>query len=181
MPIGLAAAAGFFLFLRETVPAQDRSVDVLGASLFTVAIAALMVALTEAGTSGGRNALLAVVVCVVAGALFIAQERRARDPMIALALWTRRTIATTNAATLSSGMAVIGLTTFLPMYVQAVMGGSPLEAGFMLTAMVLGWPIAATLGARVGGVEIDSTRRNTVTPRGGRTLGSGGKLPWRGE
>lgn len=34
------------------------------------------------------------------------------------------------------------------MYVQAVMGRSPLEAGFMLTAMVLGWPIAATLGAR---------------------------------
>ena len=45
-------------------------------------------------------------------------------------------------------MAVIGLTTFLPMYVQAVMGRSPLTAGFMLTAMVLGWPIAATLGAR---------------------------------
>jgi MFS family permease len=34
------------------------------------------------------------------------------------------------------------------MYVQAVMGRSPLVAGFMLTAMVLGWPIAATLGAR---------------------------------
>ena len=45
-------------------------------------------------------------------------------------------------------MAVIGLTTFLPMYVQTVMGRSPLEAAFLLTAMVLGWPIAATLGAR---------------------------------
>jgi MFS family permease len=68
--------------------------------------------------------------------------------MIAFALWSRRTIAATNAVTLFSGMAVIGLTTFLPMYVQAVMGRSPLVAGFMLTAMVLGWPIAATLGAR---------------------------------
>jgi predicted MFS family arabinose efflux permease len=108
----------------------------------------LMVALTEAGASGERTALVAAAVCVVAGALFVVQERRARDPMIAFALWSRRAIATTNAATLFSGMAVIGLTTFLPMYVQAVMGRSPLEAGFMLTAMVLGWPIAATLGAR---------------------------------
>ena len=43
-------------------------------------------------------------------------------------------------------MAMIGLTTFLPMYVQVVMGRSPLIAGFMLTAMVLGWPIGATIG-----------------------------------
>lgn len=148
IPIGLAAAAGFFLFLREKVSAQERSVDVLGASLFTIAIAALMVALTEAGTSGSPATLLALAVFMAAGAMFVIQERRARDPMIAFALWTRRAIAATNGATLFSGMAVIGLTTFLPMYVQAVMGRSPLEAGFMLTAMVLGWPIAATLGAR---------------------------------
>ncbi len=148
VPIGLAAAAGFFLFLRETVTTHERSVDVAGAGLFTVAIASLMVALTEAGASDRRFAVLAAAVCLVAAALFVVQERCARDPMVAFALWTRRAIATTNAATLFSGMAVIGLTTFLPMYVQAVMGRSPLEAGFMLTAMVLGWPIAATLGAR---------------------------------
>ncbi|WP_254606440.1 MDR family MFS transporter [Sphingomonas bacterium] len=148
VPIGLAAAAGFFLFLRETVSAQERSVDVPGACLFTVTIAAVMIALTELGADGGRVALAAAVLCVVTATLFVLQERRARDPMIAFAMWAHRAIAATNAATLFSGMAVIGLTTFLPMYVQAVMGRSPLVAGFMLTAMVLGWPIAATLGAR---------------------------------
>lgn len=148
VPIGLAAAAGFFFYLRETVSTQDRSVDIAGAGLFTVAIAALMIALTEISADGGRTASTAAILCVVATTLFVLQERRARDPMIAFALWSRRTIAATNAVTLFSGMAVIGLTTFLPMYVQAVMGRSPLVAGFMLTAMVLGWPIAATLGAR---------------------------------
>jgi MFS family permease len=43
---------------------------------------------------------------------------------------------------------MIGVTSFLPMYVQVEMGRSPLVAGFMLTAMVLGWPIAATWSAR---------------------------------
>jgi EmrB/QacA subfamily drug resistance transporter len=148
VPIGIAAAAGFALFLRESVSAQGRSVDAAGAGLFATAVAALMVALTEAGAEHGRNALLAAAVCVVAGVLFVVQERRARDPMVAFGLWAHRAIASTNAATLLSGMAVIGLTTFLPMYVQAVMGRSPLVAGFTLTAMVLGWPIAATLGAR---------------------------------
>ena len=68
--------------------------------------------------------------------------------MVVFALWARRPIATANAATLLSGMAVIGLTTFLPMYVQVVLGHSALVAGFTLTAMVLGWPIGATLAAR---------------------------------
>ncbi|HXH15648.1 MAG TPA: MFS transporter [Sphingomonas sp.] len=112
VPIGLAAAVGFFLFLRERVTTSERSVDVVGAGLFTVAIASLMVALTEAGASDGRFALLAAAVCFVAAASFVVQERRARDPMVAFALWTRRAIATTNGATLFSGMAVIGLTTF---------------------------------------------------------------------
>lgn len=148
VPIGLAASAGFFLFLRETVSAELRSLDVAGAGLFTVAIAALMIALTEGSAGDTGTSRAAFAVCVVVGVLFVLQERRARDPMISFALWAHRSLAATNVATLFSGMAVIGLTTFLPMYVQAVMGRSPLTAGFMLTAMVLGWPIAATLGAR---------------------------------
>ncbi len=148
LPVGLIAAAGFHFFLRETVTRERRYVDVVGAALFTVAIAALMLGLTEAGVSGSRTSLPAAAVFLLTGALFVLQERRARDPMVAFGLWARRPIATTNAATLLSGMAVIGLTTFLPMYVQVVLGRSALVAGFTLTVMVLGWPIGATLAAR---------------------------------
>jgi EmrB/QacA subfamily drug resistance transporter len=148
VPVGLAAAAGFFLFLHEDVDHTRRSVDGAGAALFTVAVAALMILLTEAGARNGTVALLALLVGLVSVALFVRQERRAADPMIAFSLWARRVMATTNAASLFSGAAMIGVTTFLPMYVQVEMGRSPLVAGFMLTAMVLGWPIASTFGAR---------------------------------
>ena len=47
-------------------------------------------------------------------------------------------------------MVMIGLTTFLPVFVQGVMQKSPLIGGFALSAMVLGWPIGATVGVRVG-------------------------------
>ena len=43
---------------------------------------------------------------------------------------------------------MIGLTTFLPVFVQGVMQKSPLIAGFALSAMVLGWPVGATVGVR---------------------------------
>ncbi len=149
LPIGLAAAMGFTVFLREDVASRVRSLDVAGAALFAVTIAALMLAITEAGTIGGsRTAFWSGGVFLLGAALFVWQERRARDPMLAFSLWGRRAIAATNITTLLSGMAIIGLTTFLPMFVQGVMGRSPLVAGFALTAMVLGWPVGSTVAAR---------------------------------
>ena len=148
LPIGLAAGLGFLFFLREELAHEKRRLDVAGAIFFTIAVAALMLALTEAGDPSPAVPLAAGVVFVASTILFVLQERRAADPMVAFALWGRRSIATVNAATLLSGMAVIGLTTFLPMYVQAVLNRSALVAGFALTMMVLGWPIAATLAAR---------------------------------
>ena len=148
VPIGLAAAAGFVAFLHENAAPETRSVDAAGAALFAAAVASLMVALTEFGTSGGATALAAACICAVSTALFVAQERRARDPMVDFSLWLRRPIATANAATLLSGMAIIGPTVFLPLYVQGVLGRSVLEAGFALTMMVLGWPIGATVAAK---------------------------------
>ena len=148
VPVGLAAAAGFAAYLHEDVARKARSLDAAGAALFTAAVAALMVAITEAGTSRHGTALAASCVCLGAALLFVRQERRARDPMVAYGLWTRRPIATANAATLLSGMTIIGLTTFLPMHVQGVLNQSALVAGFALTVMSLGWPVGATLVAR---------------------------------
>jgi len=148
VPIGLIAAAGFMRFLHERRTPQAQNVDVAGAALFTAAVASLMVALTTAGSADRLTALVAALICIVSTVLFIIQERRARDPMMAVDLWMRRPIATANAATAMSGMALIGLTTFLPMYVQGVMGRSALVAGFALTMTVLGWPIGATVAAR---------------------------------
>ena len=148
LPVGAIAAAGLRAVLaRGCGAARSRTVDVAGAALFTVAIASLMMALTEVGTSGSAT-LWPTLVFAVATVLFVLQERRAADPMLDFTLWAQRPILTSNAATLLSGMTIIGLTAFLPMFVQGVMRQSALVAGFTLTMMVFGWPIGATLAAR---------------------------------
>ncbi len=149
VPIGLFAAVGFVGFLHEGVARERRPIDVAGAALFTVAIASLMVALTEAGNSGWLQSATASIVFAVSTTLFVAQERRTAEPMITFELWGRRPIAAANATALIAGMALIGLTTFLPIYVQGVMIRSPLVAGFALTMMVLGWPLGATVASRL--------------------------------
>ena len=107
-----------------------------------------MVDLTALSTSGRFEIGFTTLVAVVAVALFVMQERRSPEPMISLDLWGRRPIAAANGASLLTGMVMIGLTTFLPVFVQGVMQKSPLVAGFALSAMVLGWPIGATVGVR---------------------------------
>jgi len=149
VPIGIAAAAGFIRYLKEDASHERRSIDVIGAALFTIAVAALMSALTESASANGTVALWSAVLFCVSSVLFFFQEQRAVDPMISFALWSRRPIAATNGVGLLASMALMGLTTFLPMYVQGVLHRSPLVAGLALTMMMLGWPVAATLAARL--------------------------------
>ncbi|WP_244816556.1 MDR family MFS transporter [Caballeronia sp. Lep1P3] len=148
VPIGVLAALLFVLFLHEQQQHQRPAIDLAGAFLFTAAIASLMMALTDAGSPNHARVGVEIAVFVVASVLFVLQERRAADPMISFGLWAHRPIAAGNAATLLAGMALMGLTTFLPMYVQGVMHRSPVEAGFALTMMMIGWPSGATFTSR---------------------------------
>ncbi|CAG4890246.1 MDR family MFS transporter [Paraburkholderia saeva] len=148
VPIGILSAIGFVRYLHEHERHGRPSIDIAGAALFTLAIAALMMALTDFGTSDYARGALELAAAAVCGLLFVVQERRAADPMISFALWSHRPIAACNAATVLSGMALMGLTTFLPMYVQGVLHRSPVIAGLALTMMMVGWPSGATLAAR---------------------------------
>jgi EmrB/QacA subfamily drug resistance transporter len=149
LPVGLAAAAGFITFLHEDVKRETRRIDVIGAALFTVAVASLMIALTDAGTGETIQAWFALGFFGISTLAFVVQERRAADPMVSFALWSRRPIAAANGAGLLAGMSLTGLTAFLPVYVQGVLGQSSVVAGLSLTMMVVGWPAGATLAARL--------------------------------
>ncbi|ASS54609.1 MDR family MFS transporter [Rhizobium leguminosarum] len=147
LPIGIISIIAFMIFLKEDVAHKQAKIDYLGSVLFSISIVALLVMLTE--TDASAWILLSLfAVFVVAGILFLAQEKRAPEPIISIPLWSRRLIATSNAATLLAGMALIGLSTILPIYVQGVLGRSPVVAGFTLTMLVVGWPLAVMLSSR---------------------------------
>jgi len=148
LPIGVLSALGFVVYLHEGERHARPSIDFGGAALFTVAIGALMMALTDAGSADNPRAAAELALFALSALLFVWQERRAADPMISFSLWTHRPIAAANAATVFCGVALMGLTTFLPMYVQGVLQRSPVVAGFALTMIMVGWPSGATLAAR---------------------------------
>ncbi len=149
LPIGIVASAGYWFYLHEKKSEARGTIDHLSAGVFTVAIAAIMALMTAFSTAGWTEIAIIAAIALAAVAGFVVQERRSPEPMISLDLWGRRPIAAVNASSLFAGMVMIGLTTFLPVFVQGVMGRPPLTAGFALSAMVMGWPLGATLSPRL--------------------------------
>src|SRR5690625_7733434 len=88
--------------------------------------------------------LVLVMLFILGLVAFLFREAKATSPMMPLGLWRNRLIAVANVATLTSGAIMIGLSSFLPTYVQGVMGYSAIVAGFTLTVMSVGWPLAST-------------------------------------
>jgi EmrB/QacA subfamily drug resistance transporter len=148
LPIGVVTIIGLATFLHESVETHRARIDYLGALLFCISIGSLLALLTE--TNADAWILVALgAVFVATGAFFLAHERRTPEPIVSIELWARRLIATSNVATLLAGMALIGLTTVLPIYVQGVLGRSPLVGGFTLSALIIGWPLAIMLSGRL--------------------------------
>ena len=150
IPFGIASIALVTLYLHEGVEREERNVDYPGAVLLLAGVGSLMLALTQASTWGMGAVLPLLAVAAVVFVLFVRQERRAPDPLMHLELWSNGLIRNANVAALTSGVMMIGLITFLPTYVQGVLGGSALLAGFTLSMMTLGWPLAAfAVGRRI--------------------------------
>ena len=147
LPIGALAAAGFWAYLHEKRGRGRGRIDHLSAGIFTVAIAAIMADLTALSTSGRLEIGLTTLVAAVAVVLFMLQERRSPEPMISLELWGRRPIAAANAASLLTGMVMIGLTTS-----AGVRAGGDAEITadrrFRPVRHGAGWPVGATVGVR---------------------------------
>ena len=76
-------------------------------------------------------------------------ERRAAEPILPGWVFRSRLLNSTNVAALAIGVILIGLTSYIPLFAQGVLGTSALVAGFALAALTLGWPLAASLAGRI--------------------------------
>jgi MFS family permease len=85
----------------------------------------------------------------VALGAFLAIEQRAAEPVLPLWIFRRRILVGGNLTALGVGALLIGLSSYVPAYVQGVLGKGAIEAGLALGALTIGWPIAAGLAGRV--------------------------------
>ncbi|MDQ0340098.1 EmrB/QacA subfamily drug resistance transporter [Caldalkalibacillus uzonensis] len=152
IPLGVIALTGVVFFFREEVKQKRHQIDYVGAMLLLISVSALMVVLIQGGVAWSWTSmpvifLVAVFVCGLLA--FVYHETRAPEPLMPLVIWKDRLLVMANTGALTTGVVLIGVSTFLPTYVQGVMEQSPTVAGLSLTVMSVGWPIASTLAGRL--------------------------------
>jgi len=149
LPVGVLSISLLALCLRENLVPHEHTIDYGGAALLMAGSGALMLALTQANELS-RPVLYGLLAgaAVIIG-IFLRHERVAAEPMLRLDLWRNRVIAVGNIAATTIGAVMMGITAFVPAYVQGAMGRSPLVAGFALTVMSLGWTAATTIAGHV--------------------------------
>src|SRR5438105_7536006 len=143
VPAGIAAAALLVIALHENVEHHRHSLDWVGAGLLTFGLTALLF-----GAHGGQGTAIGLPLAALSLILFFFIERRSREPVVPLDLFRQRAIGVATAAGALVGAGMISMVTYVPLYVQGVLGGSPTEAGSAITPMVIGWPIASAISGR---------------------------------
>jgi len=151
IPIGIVTMIGLHLYFHEQIEKKQPRIDYAGSALLLITIGSLMTLFVGSGTLwdwASFQTFLLIPTALVGAWLFILRERVAPEPVMPLSLWRHRTIVISNIAALSSHIVLIGISAFLPTYVQGVMGYSPLISGLTLGMMSIGWPLASTIGGR---------------------------------
>jgi MFS family permease len=80
--------------------------------------------------------------------VFVWVERRAPEPVLPLWVFTRPLLLTTTLIALCTGALIIGLTSYVPTYLEGSLGVLPIVAGLTLAALTLGWPLSASFSGR---------------------------------
>jgi EmrB/QacA subfamily drug resistance transporter len=160
--IALPAALAAFRLVPASPTARRMKIDWPGAALLSVALAAVLLAVTEANDWGwGSSRTIGLLLGGVAVmGMWIAFESRVDEPLIDLRVLSGRAVATTNLTGLLIGFAMFSSFLLIPQFAQTPessgygFGASVTEAGLLLAPAALfqliAGPLAGKLGERIG-------------------------------
>jgi len=148
VPIGLVAAMLSPRFLNES-ESHPGELDIPGALTGTAGLLALVYGLTHAGNPdygwGDTVTIASLVASVVLLAVFIVIESRVEHPLLPFRIFANQTRAASFAAMMLMPAAMFSMFFFLSLFIQNVMGYSPLKAGFAFLPFSVGIIVSATI------------------------------------
>jgi EmrB/QacA subfamily drug resistance transporter len=151
VPIGIAAAMMAPRLLPESRNEGERHFDIAGAVTITAGLSLLVYALVDANDAGWTSAqtlgLGAISLALIAA--FYVIERRQKAPLVPFpGIFRIRTITGINVSAVLVAAALFSMFFFISLYMQNVLGFSPIEAGLAYLPLAVG--IIITAGASAG-------------------------------
>jgi len=156
-PIGIAAALLALAFVPESRrEVTERRFDVAGAVSVTAGLIILVYAVVKA-TDVGWGSVQTIALLGVAAALLVAFtliETRTRQPLMDFRIFRTRAIGASNLIGLLTGAALFSMFFFVTLYMQNVLGYSPLKAGLsylpLAVSIILAAGVASQLTTKLG-------------------------------
>jgi EmrB/QacA subfamily drug resistance transporter len=152
LPLGVAAGWVLGRRFEENVERRRHRIDYVGSALLGVGGTLLLLALLEGGVQWAWDSPVSISLFVASLVLlgsFVMVERRAAEPVLPLWVFRMRVLNVANAGSLVVGVLLMGLSSYVPLFSQKVLGTGALVAGLILAAMTIGWPIAASTAGRI--------------------------------
>ncbi|HEX5407956.1 MAG TPA: MDR family MFS transporter [Pseudonocardiaceae bacterium] len=153
LPLGAVASVVLARRFQEKLAQRKRHrIDFAGAGTLTAGCSLLILGLLEGGVGWAWTSTTSIVILATGAVLlvvFVLVELHTAEPVLPLWVFRRRVLTGGMLATFGVGALLIGLSSYVPTYVQGVLGTGALVAGFALAALSVGWPIAATFSGRI--------------------------------
>lgn len=152
VPVGAVALLVARKHLRVIQPLRSRSVDWGGAALLTIGITALLLISVWGGNAYAWDSSMILglaATAAIAAVLLIPVERRAREPIIPLHLFSNRTFTTGCALSALVGAAMFGALTFMPLFLQGAAGVSATLSGLLLMPQMMGLLFSSIVSGRM--------------------------------
>jgi EmrB/QacA subfamily drug resistance transporter len=152
IPLCLLAAGMIVRKFDEKVRRTHPRIDYRGATLLTVGLTLVILGVLEGGEAWAWDSAASITILGVGVASLVAfgaVERTAAEPILPLWVFRRRLLVLSGLTSAGVGAILLGLSSYVPTYVQEVLGTGPLVAGFALATLLLGWPIAASQSGKV--------------------------------
>ena len=175
IPVCLLAAAVIATTMRGPSQREVRPIDWLGAGLLAGASGGLLVGFLVGSKEhdwANRWFVVPVAIGVVLAVAFARVERRVREPILPLPLLRRRAVTASVASYALGGMVTLGVITFLPLFVQGVVGGSATASGLVLWPLMLGTSVTSFIAGQL----ISRSGRVRAVAIGGPFLMTAGML-----
>jgi EmrB/QacA subfamily drug resistance transporter len=152
VPIGIATIVMAVRYVAESrIETEHRSFDLLGAFAVTSGLVVLVYAIVKAQAFGWGSArtlgLGAVAIALLGAFLFI--ERRSTAPLMRLSIFRVRALAVADTVLLLVASGMFGMFFFASLYVQEILGYSPLRAGLAFLPVTAGIMIGAGLAQQL--------------------------------
>lgn len=150
VPIGVLIVVLAAIALRETA-SERLALDVPGAILATLGCTGLVFGLTEGPEVGwsSPSVIGAIVVGFVLLGVFLLVERRAENPLLPFVLFRNKDRVATFIAIFFAGAVMFSLAAFVALFVQDILGYSPLAAGLAFVPFAFGLGGAAAVSSKM--------------------------------